>query len=470
MFSDPWKQLDLLFSSCEDGRRQPTCESRCRFRRAACQLDTLVDCLDYDELKGTFTSLPETLFEAYDRILRGMPPKYNEKAAGILQLLAFSERPLRIEEDVDSIAVKPEGEPSLFHLEVLRPDPLEISRYWSSLVTSAKGHSLDKDNKYMELQLVRSLVKEYPTSNVLDKDTGKSFQEIAVKVSIATVCLASHLDLGLPIQKIKETFPLAQYSARYWMINATVAEGEDETVQRLIVEIFRYHECSYKTYYSLYRPDQPYHDESDIGREKPTSPLCYTSFGGFRNTVQYLLSRGTNVNTQGGRYGKALQAALYRATEKVVELVLGKVCQVPTSTIGALVFPQCESWTGFAWYKVLPLVVGAFSVLAFLVDVTGKGKKASHAVATWIGRLTYITCLSLCLIETICGDLHASHSNPSGARPVATYRSNPAQARSRLRPVNCGYSFHPLRQLVRSLTYRDREAVRRYHMLTSVPS
>ena len=61
-------------------------------------------------------------------------------------------------------------------------------------------------------------------------------EDHCAKVSIATVCLAYllHLDLDLPIQEIKETFPLTQYSARYWMINATVAEGEDKTVQGLI--------------------------------------------------------------------------------------------------------------------------------------------------------------------------------------------------------------------------------------------
>ncbi|KAF2183480.1 purine and uridine phosphorylase [Zopfia rhizophila CBS 207.26] len=118
------------------------------FRWAACQLDTLADCLDYNELRDALTSLPETLYET------------------IPQFLAFSGRPLRIAEAVDAIVVKPTGVP-YFDTKSRMPDPQEISRYCSSLVVlvSKKGHWHDegddedddeddgsnKDDKDMEL-------------------------------------------------------------------------------------------------------------------------------------------------------------------------------------------------------------------------------------------------------------------------------------------------------------------------------
>jgi len=240
---------------------------------------------------------------------------------------------------VDAIAVKPKGEP-FFDPKARMPDPLEISRYCPGLVVvvSTKGHSHDKDDEHMELQIAHFSVKEYLTSNCTDKDIAQNFQEAAAKASIATVCLAYllHLDfdLDLPTQKIEETFPLAQYSARYWMINATVAEGEDGTVQGLIIKFFCSHQRSYKTSYHLYRPDQPRYGISDLIRENIAPPLYYASFGGFRNAVQSLLNRNADVNAQGGYHGNALKAASYGGHEKVVELLLGKGADVNAQSGG----------------------------------------------------------------------------------------------------------------------------------------
>ena len=139
------------------------------------------------------------------------------------------------------------------------PDPREISCYCSSLVVvvSAKEHSYDKDDKPMELQLAHFSVKEYLTSDRLDKDIAQNFQEVAAKASIATVCLAYllHLDQTFQSRRSERDFPLAQYCARYWMTYAAVAEGKDETLQGFIKEFFCYHRSSYRNCYSLYRPD-----------------------------------------------------------------------------------------------------------------------------------------------------------------------------------------------------------------------
>ena len=285
-----------------------------RFRWAACQLDALVTCLDYDGLEETLANLPGTLGETYARILGGIPQSIKRKAIRILQFLAFSERPLRIEEAVDAIAVDTKGD-QYFNPKRRMPNPQEITRYCSSLVVvvSTKEHSYNKDDGHLELHLAHFSVKEYLTSDQLDKRIAQDFQEVAAKVSIAKVCLAYllHLDQGFPIKEIKETFPLAQYSARYWMINAMVAKEEDKTIQGLIVKFFYSHPKSYKTCYSLYLPDQQWYPGLDIRTNNQAPPLYYASFGGFRNAVQCLLSRDADVNAQGGLYGNALLAASF---------------------------------------------------------------------------------------------------------------------------------------------------------------
>ena len=296
-----------------------------RFRWVACQLDALENCLDYDTLQNALASLPKTLDETYARILRGIPEEHKQKAIRILQFLTYSERPLRIEEAVDTIVVDTEGDQH-FNPKYRMPDPQEISRYCSSLVVvvPTKDRSYDEDNKPAELQLAHFSVKEYLTSNRLEKGIAPSFQEITAKASIATVCLAYllHLDMELPITEIREEFPLAQYCAKYWMAYAAVAKSKHKTLQGLIRKFFGYHRISYRNCYSLYQPDWPWIDEPDKIEEEPASALYYASFGGLVNAIRYLLSQGAYVNAQGGWYGNALQAASAEGHEKIVELLL----------------------------------------------------------------------------------------------------------------------------------------------------
>lgn len=92
----------------------------------------------------------------------------------------------------------------------------------------------------------------------------------------------------IAIDKIRETFPLAQYSARYWMSHAAVAEGRDMKDMKLQGHVEKFvcdHRSSYRNCYSLYRPDDPYLRKEDLRKEPPLA-LYYASFGGLVNAVQ----------------------------------------------------------------------------------------------------------------------------------------------------------------------------------------
>jgi len=263
------------------------------------------------------------LEETYARILHSIPAKHKQNAIRILQFLTFSKRPLRIEEAVDVIAVDTEGG-QYFDPKRRMPNPYEISRYCSSLVVvvPAKDHSHDKGDKPMELRLAHFSIKEYLTSSRLQEDVAQHFQEVATQASIAAVCLAYllHLNQNIPIEEIRKTFPLAQYSARYWMDHAAIAEGKDRKLQGFVEKLFYHHKNSYRNCYNLYRPDRPWDGEP---KGEPASALYYASFGGLVNAVKYLLvNAGADVNVQGGEYSSALQAASQGGHEKIVELLL----------------------------------------------------------------------------------------------------------------------------------------------------
>ncbi|KAF2259137.1 hypothetical protein CC78DRAFT_586295, partial [Lojkania enalia] len=301
------------------------------FRWAACQIDALEHCLDYRTLRNALASLPKTLDETYGRILRAIPLENKQYAIIILQLITFSERPLRIEEAIDAIAVDIKEDPH-FCPKYRTPNPQEISRYCSSLVAvvPVTEHSNGKYKNYVELQLIHFSVKEYLMSNRLDSDIAPDFQKTTASTAIAKTCLAYllHFNQEIPSRDILPRFPFAQYSARFWMTNAAGAKDTDKIVLDFIERLFCYQKCAYRICYSLYRPDQPWSDGPYEGGEAPASALYYAALGGLLWTVNCLLNRGTDVNAQGGFYGNALQAASEGGHEQIVRLLVDKGADV----------------------------------------------------------------------------------------------------------------------------------------------
>jgi hypothetical protein len=214
-----------------------------RFRWVACQIDALEDCLDYATLSSALDSLPETLDETYARMIKAIPASHKQTAMRILQFLTYSERPLRIEEVVDAIAVNTNKSP-YFSPRNRMPVPMEVTRYCSSLVimVSANRDLSENDDGRIELQLAHFSVKEYLTSERLDISTKQVLQETAARASIAKVCLAYllHFDKVLPLDKVQKDFQFAQYCAMHWMSHAQAAGCAGNDLLSLVERIFCY--------------------------------------------------------------------------------------------------------------------------------------------------------------------------------------------------------------------------------------
>ncbi|KAH8797815.1 Pfs, NACHT and ankyrin domain protein [Xylogone sp. PMI_703] len=296
------------------------------FRWAACQLDSLEKCLHLGALEKALASLPKTLDETYSRILANISQEteYKEDAIRILQFLTFSERPLTIEEAVDAIAVNPSGDPQ-FDPSHRMPIPREIMKICSSLVFLATRELNPGGRKAMiELQLAHFSVKEYLMSRRVQETFQESMTEISARRSITRVCLSylSHLDDTRPVEEIKAKFPLAQYSAKYWMVHAKPAETEED-VQESILKFFLQQGQAYTVWGKLFNPDLPWHENPEQDGNM-ASPLYYASLAGLGHTVKSLLEKGANINAQGGDFGNALQAASAGGYEQIVQLLLDK--------------------------------------------------------------------------------------------------------------------------------------------------
>ena len=76
------------------------------------QLDTLGKCRNRLMLRKSLATLPPTLDQTYDRILCAIDENDSEYAVRILRWLAFSTRPLLVEEISEVVAIDPERDPA----------------------------------------------------------------------------------------------------------------------------------------------------------------------------------------------------------------------------------------------------------------------------------------------------------------------------------------------------------------------
>lgn len=246
----------------------------------------------------------------------------------LLQFLTYSERPLRMSEAVDAIAVNLSKTPCFDH-EGKMPNPNEIIKCCSSLAVRVESTNRYTGETVAEIQLAHFSVKDYLTSNHLEEHIAKGLEETVACGSIANVCLTYLLELNqnLSIMEIRTRFSLAQYAARYWARHAVISERNGRMDVEIMTEFLS--SSAYSICYRLYDPDQPWREEAEETQTKELAPaLYYASLAGLSRCIQLLLDVGADVNGKGGRYGSALQAASAEGHNEVVRMLLDKRADV----------------------------------------------------------------------------------------------------------------------------------------------
>jgi hypothetical protein len=188
----------------------------------------------------------------------------------------------------------------------------------------------------MELQLAHFSVQQYLSSERLKQSfpeamagVGMIFQEGLKKCGasgfITSVCLAylCHLGEQRPTDEIRSEFPLAQYSAQYWMDHAKPAEANKD-IQDRILNFFLQQTHAYAVWGVLFDPDCPPAENPRTHGIPMATPIYYASLAGLHYTVEMLLEKGANANAQGGFHGNPLQAASASGHHKITQLLLAK--------------------------------------------------------------------------------------------------------------------------------------------------
>ncbi|KAF2111508.1 ankyrin repeat-containing domain protein [Lophiotrema nucula] len=302
--------------------------SKGMFRWAFCQLDVLGKCRNRAMLRKSLTTLPPTLDATYERILCAITEDDSEYAIRILRWLAFSVRPLSIEEVAEVVAIDVDRNP-VFDPEEVLEEPLEALDICSSLVIISTEHDdRGPDSTRQVVMLAHYSVKEYLLSDRIQKGQAApySMQSVACHTAIAEACLGylqQFSGFGTLPDNTLEEFRLAQYSAEFWARHTRKTEHEGTEVSKLAVRLLHTNSLVFVNWIRIYDPDRPWAGP-DFSKALNDMQLLlyYTALLGLEEMTKLLVDKGADVNTQGGWHGNALQAASAKGHKQIVRVLL----------------------------------------------------------------------------------------------------------------------------------------------------
>jgi ankyrin repeat protein len=281
--------------------------------------------MDPASLDAALQTLPEGLNETYDRIISSIPEHQQQNAIRILQFLAYSERPMRVEEIVHAIAVHPDKTPA-FDPDNCIPDPNEVTVYCRSLTRITHRTYGKKD--VTELQLAHASVKEYLLLQREENPFQDALRESQARASIVKISLA-YLFAASQNNENKDRNQqhlFHYYAAQHWTDHARLAEKHGEAVLGFTSKLFAT-DTFYKHWLEIYDPD-PGRFYRFHGLELLPAPIYYASLCGLLRSVNDLIDKGADVNAKGGFFGNALGAASDCGYAEIVQLLLERGADV----------------------------------------------------------------------------------------------------------------------------------------------
>ncbi|KAM3429668.1 hypothetical protein MY4824_008120 [Beauveria thailandica] len=275
------------------------------FRWAVCQLDTLARCRHEAAMETALASLPMTLSETYRRMIENIPSELAHDGIRLLQFLVHSEWPLELSEAKEIIATQIEIESPGFDIKRRLFCETDVLDYCPGLVTVV-------DAAHKELHLAHFSVKEYLLGEDQFNMTAASISITKTYLTYLTDIIPSHGEVQL--EQRRRDFPMAMRAAAVWTRYAVLAQ-DSEAIVRATTRFLK-EEAPFQRWARL------------CGRYG--NALQAASHGGYRDTIQLLLEKGANINTQGGSYNNAIQAASHGGYREIVQLLLEKGADINT--------------------------------------------------------------------------------------------------------------------------------------------
>ncbi|RYO93373.1 hypothetical protein DL762_001072 [Monosporascus cannonballus] len=294
-----------------------------RFRWVFCQLDALKKSKKPSSILLALKQLPKTLDETYERMLLAIDEMYEEEAKRALMWLAFSERPLSVEEVAEAACVDPDADPPFKEDDRFQDPRNNILEILGSLVSLAPG---DK------IRLAHFSVKEYLLSTRLRTSQSADFavSEMDAHLLCTRSCLAYVVrEEEAPLRLCE--LPFITYACMYWPHHAQRVPEDDKRI-RPWANVFYGSRPVYENWQSMLAPASPLPEVGTGGpQQKTLSPLCHASAMGFTSIVEELISQPEAIiaaGVEGGRW-TALHTASMCGKKRTVSTILGLTKQTP---------------------------------------------------------------------------------------------------------------------------------------------
>ncbi|KAF5979002.1 multiple ankyrin repeats single kh domain-containing protein [Fusarium bulbicola] len=205
------------------------------FRWAACQMDTLEDCLTPNAVRQALNSLPHDLPMTYQRMLESIPLHCKSDSIRLLQFIVNCEQPLSPAEAVEILATR-QGE----YKDRIKFDPQDrlfkssnIVRYCPGMIHIVRVTNKDLDEEspfhhWEEVHLTHFSVKEYLT------ERNSSFLPLECAIAITETSLAYLNDVKEPFYCMCADYPLAMRAADIWPTFARTAQSASQIVGKTV--------------------------------------------------------------------------------------------------------------------------------------------------------------------------------------------------------------------------------------------
>ncbi|KAN0115502.1 hypothetical protein V8E51_005046 [Hyaloscypha variabilis] len=290
------------------------------FQYVSCQFDALRDLPGPLAIRKALTDLPVGLDATYDRMLQTTKPEYRKKVSSTLQWLAFSMRPLTVEELAEIFILDHEHNPPFDEAERLNV-PEKVLNYLPSLVTTVQVRAVTTRT---EVRLAHFSIKEYLISPRIAQGPATDFSttETEAHLHILLGCLAYHLHHSATILATEEQckhFVLWEYAAGFWTHHLECVPRASWTPSAIEMASKSLTPRSQELL-NMYR---------GTNIDEPSPPGTIYGFALVAAAVEdntkilkLLLDRGADINLPGGIYGSALQAAACMGHKDIIQLLL----------------------------------------------------------------------------------------------------------------------------------------------------
>lgn len=300
-------------------------------------------CLKPSHALKQLHNLPKSLEGTYTRILQRVPSESEKEMRTILMLLAFSARPVTIQEVAEATAV--DLELQKFSKEERFPDPYDILELCSSLVSLSEPgidtafrpgvrSQLYWNEEIKILQFAHFSVKEFLLSDLSMQSIPRTlyFNASMSQRYLTELCLIYLLDFndGERANNIDHNgYPFLDYAALHWSTHLIpVGEHHRGEISKLLIRLLdRDHPGSLMnclnvhnptSHWNTFRFDTQYRNTHDF-----ETPLYYACYYGLRPVVDALLGRNPH-SYSAEELGSALEAASLGGHDEIIKLLLAK--------------------------------------------------------------------------------------------------------------------------------------------------